>query len=239
MFTVIGVILTIGSATVQGTPPTFRPISEDSIAIVAHAKLTSRNSLLDLVAIYGSKTRIKPATGFKSQSLQARLANASWPTRRDSPFDFAPDPKLTKGVFDLADAYTYCYIAHIELARPRFARDGNTLRPWPTAKIRRQFQRALSSTQEITQEEKEHLYFALVRSAADAHQWWKAIEMSVTAIGDVIGSSPEDADFVIQWLMGVQVDKLEYDFVCAGIQRIVNPRPRPPGSAQMHSESVT
>ena len=226
MLTVTGAILIIGSVSAQGTPPTFRPISDDPIAIAAHAKLTTRTSLRNLVVIHGSDLEVKVITAFKSKILQSRLAESDWPIRRDSPFDFAPDPRLTKGVFDLADAYTYCYIAHIELARPRFAHAGDTFRPWPTAKIRRQFQRALANTPAINQEEKEHLYFALVRSAADAHQWWKAIEMSVTAIGDVIGSSPEDADFVIQWLMGVPVDKLEYEYLRAGVRRMVNPRPR-------------
>lgn len=202
-------------------------MSDDPIAIAAHAKLTSRTSLLNLVVIHGSDIEVKPITAFKSNVLQSRLAESDWPIRRDSPFDFAPDSRLTKGVFDLADAYTYCYIAHIELARPRFAHDGYTLRPWPAAKIRRQLQRALASTLEISQEEKEHLYFALLRSAASAHQWWKAIEMSVTARGDVIGSSPEDADYVIEWLMGVPVDKLECEFVRAGVQRILKPRLRP------------
>jgi hypothetical protein len=238
MLTVIGAVLTVVSVTAQGAPPTYRPISDDPVAAAAHAKLTSRTSLLDLVAIYGSNARIKPDTGFTSQVLQARLAKASWPTRRDSPFEFAPDPRLTKGVFDLADAYTYCYIAHIELAGPRFARDGDSFRPWPTAKIRRQFQRALSNAPAITQEGKEHLYFALVRSAANAHKWWKSIEMSVTAIGDVIGSSPEDGDFVIKWLMGVPVDKLECEFVRAGVQRVVMPRPRASGSPQSHTQSA-
>lgn len=182
---------------------------------------------MNLVVINGSDIKVKPITVFKSTRLQSRLAESDWPIQRDTPFDFATGFRLPKNVFDLADAYTYCYIAHIELARPRFAHDGDTFRPWPAAKIRRQFERALANTPVISQEEKERLYFALVRSAASAHQWWKAIEMSVTARGDVIGSSPEDADYVIQWLMGVPVDKLETEFVRAGIQRILKPRPRP------------
>ena len=79
-------------------------MSDDPIAIEGPAKLTSTYLCWNLGAIHGSDIEVKPITEFKSNVCQSRLAESDWPIRRESPFDFAPDSGLTKGVFDLADA---------------------------------------------------------------------------------------------------------------------------------------
>ncbi|MEQ1935797.1 MAG: hypothetical protein ABL962_18225, partial [Fimbriimonadaceae bacterium] len=161
---------------------------------------------------------------FTSEKLRARLKRADWP-KRIAPFEFAPDFKKVGIRFDLADAYTYSYIAQVELWHPVFAHDGDTFRPWPHTKIRRQFQRALSQAGLISQEEKEHLYFALVRSASRSQEWWKGIEEAVTARGDVAGDSREKAAYIFTWLYGVSIGRLETQYVKAGVQLRLNPRP--------------
>lgn len=219
---------------VQQVPdhPTFRPIKGDSIAIRAHQKLSFKLGLMAKVLADGSNSRIKPATQFSSRALQDRLASDEWPLRTP-PFDFVPDFNALKGRFDLADAYTYCYIAHIELARPELGQNGESHRSWPAAKIRRQVQRALSSDMAVTlsQQEKEKLYYALVSSAALARRWWSEIALAVNARGDVALGARENGEFVVKWLMGAPIWEIETQHVKAGIQRKIEPRPplrRPP-----------
>jgi hypothetical protein len=206
--------------------PTFRPIKTDPIAVQAHQKLSIKVGVMTKVLADGSNPRIKPATEFSSAALQERLKNDDWPMRRP-PFDFVPDFRTLKGRFDLADAYAYCYIAHIELGVPSFGENGESLRPWPAAKIRRQFQRALSSglAVDLSQKEREELYYALVRSAAIAHGWWLEIGSAVNARGDVALGAGEDAEFVVKWLMGIEIWDIETQYVKAGIQRKIEPRP--------------
>lgn len=226
MLSVFGVVISILATNAQKTAPAFPPVSDDPIAKAAHAKLIWRHSLLDLVAMHGHDTTITTRTEFRSPFLQARIANATWQTSRESPFDYAPEFSLTTEVFDLADAYALCYIAYVELWSVRFAQDGEPPRQWPIAKVRRQFQRALTRTASLDRIEKEHLYFALLRSASIAHQWWIGIRTAITARGDIIGNSPEYAESVIQWLMGVPIEWLEYQYIGDGVQRTIQPRPR-------------
>lgn len=215
MVWLLGVAVAIGQA-----GSTFRPFVEDPVALRAHERLVAKRKLMELVEGYGSNARMATTTRFTSKTLRQRLDKVDWPDRyaaldHDELWDL-----WRKGErFDLADAYTYCFIAHAALASPFYGGARSQMRPWPVAKIRRQFQRALTTAGTLDQGQREHLYFALVRSAAIAERWWSDIMMAVNARGDVIGNSAQEADSVVQWLMGVHVREIELGAVKAGIQR--------------------
>lgn len=214
----VGIALCSGPIQTERGGPTFKPIEDDPIAIEVHERLFAMKPMIGFIVAYGSDVSVKPTTTFVSKALAERLAKCKWPVQSPS-FKFAPDFKAKGARFDLADAYAYCFIAHIDLALPDFGDVRYSLRPWPVAKIRRQLQRALTLAGELSQEERERLYYALVRSAAIAQEWWYQIELAINARGDVIGESRNDSDFLTRWLIGLHVKEIETRSLKAGIQR--------------------
>lgn len=205
-------------------PYSFRPMETSEEAKHAHEQIVGSQPLLKLVVAFGSDPKVAVTTRFNSKTLQDRLAKAAW-QRKDPPFQFMDSVEGRKAQFDLADAYAACYVTHAELYQPMLGQYGDELRQWPVAKIRRQFQRAITqSDAKLTQAQKEELYFALARSASMAQEWWIGIRTAITARGDAIGTSREDASWVMEWLMGVSADKIETDSISSGVQPRAKPR---------------
>lgn len=203
---------------------TYAPFKDDLVAAKAHERLVAKRPMIEWIEASGSNPRIVVKTKFSSEALQSRLAEVKWP--KTTSWGSVPDYAATKARFDLADAYTYCFLAHESLAHPDWGETRYAVRPWPVDKIKRQFQRALTVAGDLSQEERERLYFALVKSAARAQDWWYEIEIAINARGDVMGNCYEAASFVMKWLVGLRIGDVETQYLSAGIRRKLEPRPK-------------